>query len=120
MEYAKDIKITCKPEALESFWLHCILETGNNEFAQLMGIHPSTSSRDKSRIAKLASQLIAKYGLPAWAYQIPDHKPVVVIEGEHAEMLIKALERKGKIKRKAPSAVTAGVDEARQIEMYSR
>ncbi|TNH43779.1 hypothetical protein [Photorhabdus luminescens] len=117
MDIAKSIKITCKPESLESFWLQCILKTGNNEFAQSIGIHPSTSSRDKGRIAKLASQLVAKYGLPEWAYQLPDHKPVVVIEGEHAEMLIQALERKGKIKRKASLPAT---DEASQLQLDMR
>ncbi|MDE1488983.1 hypothetical protein KKI90_22565 [Xenorhabdus bovienii] len=121
MEVAKVVKntrMTRKAQALESFFHRKIFDFGNNELAREMGIHPSVLSRDKNRIAKLASKLIVELGLPEWALELSesDNKSVVVIEGEHAERLIQALECKGKIKRKTPVAVTTEASEM-QLEM---
>ncbi|HEM8865395.1 TPA: hypothetical protein U2R11_002637 [Providencia stuartii] len=109
MDYAKTINITCKPEILESYFFKRMLDEGNNSFASEMGIHPTASSREKNRIFKLACKAIAHYGLPAEAVSMPENSRSVVIEGDYAERVIQALEGKGKVKRKAP---TAGTDEA--------
>ncbi|BET97764.1 hypothetical protein [Xenorhabdus taiwanensis] len=121
MEIAKTVKntrITCKAHSLESYFLKSALDFGNNDLAREMGIHPSTLSRDKNRIAKLASLMVVKLGLPEWAFELSesDSKPVVVIEGEHAERLIQALERKGKVKRKTSKGATSEASEM-QLEM---
>ncbi|MBE8597876.1 hypothetical protein [Xenorhabdus sp. BG5] len=123
MEIAKTVKntrVTCSAQYLESYFLKSALDFGNNDLAREMGIHPSTLSRDKNRIAKLASLMVVKLGLPEWAFEIGvsdcESKPVVVIEGEHAERLIQALEGKGKIKRKTSVAATAEASEM-QLEM---
>ncbi|AOM40204.1 hypothetical protein [Xenorhabdus hominickii] len=120
MEVAKtrNTRVTCKAQSLEGYFLKSVLEFGNNDLARKMGIHPSALSRDKNRIAKLASLMIVNLGLPKWAFELSDadSRPVVVIEGEHAEMLIQALERKGKVKRKTPVALTTEVSEM-QLEM---
>ncbi|PHM68843.1 hypothetical protein [Xenorhabdus kozodoii] len=114
----RNTRVTCKARYLESYFLKSVLDFGNNELAKEMGIHPSALSRDKNRIAKLASLMIVKLGLPEWAFELSesDSKPVVVIEGEHAERLIQALERKGKIKRKTP-VVSATEASDMQLEM---
>lgn len=101
MDYAKTINITCKPEILESYFFKRMLDEGNNSFASEMGIHPTASSRDKNRIFKLACKAIARYGLPTEAVSMPENSRSVVIEGDYAERLIQALERKGKVKRNA-------------------
>ncbi|CDG87261.1 hypothetical protein [Xenorhabdus bovienii] len=121
MEVAKVVKNTRntrKAQMLESHFHKKVFEFGNNGLASEMGIHPSVLSRDKNRIAKLASRLIVELGLPEWALESSesDSKPIVVIEGEHAERLIQALECKGKIKRKTPVALTTEVLEM-QLEM---
>lgn len=84
--------ITCKPEALESYWLKSVLEFGNNSLAKLMGVHPSTLSRDKNRIAKLASQLVYILGLPDGSFSPPGCEQNVVITGEEAKKLLSMLE----------------------------
>ncbi|MDC9598961.1 hypothetical protein [Xenorhabdus anantnagensis] len=121
MEVAKVVKNTRntrKAQMLESHFHKKVFEFGNNGLASEMGIHPSVLSRDKNRIAKLASRLIVELGLPEWALELSesDNKPVVVIEGEHAERLIQALERKGKVKRKTSKAATNEASEM-QLEM---
>ncbi|CDG90105.1 hypothetical protein [Xenorhabdus bovienii] len=118
MEVAKtrNTRVTCKPQELETFWFKSAAETGNSPLARDMGIHPTGLSREKSRIVKLASRLVAKYGIPEWAIEMPDHKQMVVIEGEHAERLIQALECKGKVKRKTP-VVDATEASEMQLEM---
>ncbi|MGO2336736.1 hypothetical protein [Providencia sp.] len=113
MDYAKTINITCKPEMLESYFFKRVLDEGNNLFASEMGIHPTASSREKNRIFKLACKAIAHYGLPEEAVSMPETTRNVVIEGDYAEQIIKMLEYNGRLKRKAPTAVT---DEA-QIEL---
>ncbi|EKH6498472.1 MULTISPECIES: hypothetical protein [Providencia] len=113
MDYAKTINITCKPEILESYFFKRMLDEGNNSFASEMGIHPTASSREKNRIFKLACKAIAHYGLPADAVSMPENSRSVVIEGDYAERLIRALERKGKVKRNASNLAQ---DEA-QIEL---
>ncbi|WP_258087312.1 hypothetical protein [Xenorhabdus bovienii] len=122
MEVAKVVKNTRntrKAQMLESHFHKKVFEFGNNGLASEMGIHPSVLSRDKNRIAKLASRLIVELGLPEWALELSesdskpesDNKPIVVIEGEHAERLIQALERKGKVKRKTPTVVAVEASE---------
>ncbi|EJD6083271.1 hypothetical protein M0L39_RS02670 [Providencia rettgeri] len=113
MDYAKTINITCKPEILESYFFKRMLDEGNNSFASEMGIHPTASSREKNRIFKLACKAIAHYGLPADAVSMPENSRSVVIEGDYAERLIRALERKWKVKRNASNLAQ---DEA-QIEL---
>ncbi|HGN2032726.1 TPA: hypothetical protein ACKRXS_003724, partial [Proteus mirabilis] len=53
--------------------------------------------------------LVSKFGLPPDSVNISDKPTKVVLEGDYAERVIQALEGKGKVKRKAP---TAGTDEA--------
>ncbi|WP_272524289.1 MULTISPECIES: hypothetical protein [unclassified Providencia] len=113
MDTIKNIKITCKPETLETYFFQMMFKDGNDGFAKAMGIHPSSASREKSRIFSLACKAIAHYGLPADAVSMPENSRSVVIEGDYAERLIRALERKGKVKRNASNLAQ---DEA-QIEL---
>ncbi|MGJ3353460.1 hypothetical protein [Providencia sp. Je.9.19] len=113
MDYAKTIKVDCSPNELMSFYLKQMYSIGNNGLAQRLGVHPSTSSRDKNRIFELACLAVTELGLPPDSVHISDKPTKVVIEGDYAERLIQVLEGKGKIKRKAPTART---DEA-QIEL---
>ncbi|WP_334472204.1 hypothetical protein [Arsenophonus sp. PmNCSU2021_1] len=97
MEYSNTIKITCKPEHLESyFYQKRSSEGGNNGFAKSLGIHPSTASRDKTRIFKLACQVVSEYGLPRHVVSVPDSSSqgVVItnISGEEIRKLIDMLE----------------------------
>lgn len=97
MEYSNTIKITCKPEHLESyFYQKMASEGGNNGFAKSLGIHPSTVSRDKTRIFKLACQVVSEYGLPRHVVSVPDSSSqgVVItnISGEEIRKLIDMLE----------------------------
>ncbi|PHM52515.1 hypothetical protein [Xenorhabdus sp. KK7.4] len=121
MEIAKTVKNTRdtrKAQMLESYFHKKVFEFGNNELASEMGIHPSKLSKDKNRIARLASLMIVNLGLPEWAFEIfdADSKSVVVIEGIYAERLIQALESEGKVKRKTSKAATNEASEM-QIEM---
>lgn len=113
MEPAKNIKLECSSNKLMSFYIQQMFSLGNNGLAEKLGIHPSKSSRDKNRIFELACLLITEIGLPPESVNISDKPTKVVIEGDYAERLIQAIEGKGKIKRKAPAAVT---DEA-QMEL---
>ncbi|MTC27963.1 hypothetical protein [Providencia alcalifaciens] len=113
MDTTKNIKITCKPETLETYFFQMMFKDGNDGFAKAMGIHPSSASREKSRIFSLACKAIACYGLPTEAVSMPEKSRSVVIEGDYAERLIQVLEGKGKVKRKASNM---GHSEA-QIEL---
>lgn len=113
MEPAKNIKVECTSNELMTFYLKEMYSIGNNGLAKELGIHPSKSSRDKVRIFDLACQLVSKFGLPPDSVNISDKPTKVVLEGDYAERVIQALEGKGKIKRKAP---TAGTGEA-QMEL---
>ncbi|MBN6364279.1 hypothetical protein JZL89_02745 [Providencia rettgeri] len=113
MEHAKNIKITCKPETLETYFFQMMFKDGNDGFAKAMGIHPSSASREKSRIFSLACKAIARYGLPTEAVSMPEKSRSIVIEGDYAEQIIKVLEYNGKLKRKTSKAAT---DEA-QMEL---
>uniref|UniRef100_A0A3B0M1T8 Uncharacterized protein n=1 Tax=Arsenophonus endosymbiont of Trialeurodes vaporariorum TaxID=235567 RepID=A0A3B0M1T8_9GAMM len=97
MEYSNTIKITCKPEHLESyFYQKMASEGGNKGFAKSLGIHPSTASRDKTRIFKLACQVVSEYGLPRHVVSMPysSTQDVVItnISGEEIRKLIDMLE----------------------------
>ncbi|WGM00649.1 hypothetical protein [Arsenophonus nasoniae] len=97
MEYSNTIKITCKPEHLESyFYQKMASEGGNNGFAKSLGIHPSTASRDKTRIFKLACQVVSEYGLSRHVMSLSDSstQEVVItnISGEEIRKLIDMLE----------------------------
>ncbi|EOE1544265.1 hypothetical protein ACJ9E6_002299 [Providencia rettgeri] len=113
MDTTKNIKITCKPETLETYFFQMMFKDGNDGFAKAMGIHPSSASREKSRIFSLACKAIARYGLPTEAVSMPEKSRSVVIEGDYAEQIIKVLEYNGKLKRKTSKAAT---DEA-QMEL---
>ncbi|MEQ5184367.1 hypothetical protein ABN222_07525 [Providencia alcalifaciens] len=113
MDTTKNIKITCKPETLETYFFQMMFKDGNDGFAKAMGIHPSSASREKSRIFSLACKAIARYGLPEEAVSMPEKSRSVVIEGDYAEQIIKVLEYNGKLKRKTSKAAT---DEA-QMEL---
>ncbi|PAV10417.1 hypothetical protein CBG25_01990 [Arsenophonus sp. ENCA] len=107
MEYSNTIKITCKPEHLESyFYQKMASEGGNNGFAKSLGIHPSTASRDKTRIFKLACQVVSEYGLPRHVISVPDSasQEVVItnISGEEIRKLIDMLEHLRLPKKEAP------------------
>ncbi|MTC71984.1 hypothetical protein [Providencia sp. wls1914] len=113
MDTTKNIKITCKPETLETYFFQMMFKDGNDGFAKAMGIHPSSASREKSRIFSLACKAIARYGLPTEAVSMPEKSRSVVIEGDYVEQIIKVLEYNGKLKRKTSKAAT---DEA-QMEL---
>ncbi|MBI6193330.1 hypothetical protein [Providencia rettgeri] len=113
MDTTKNIKITCKPETLETYFFQMMFKDGNDGFAKAMGIHPSSASREKSRIFSLACKAIARYGLPTEAVSMPEKSRSIVIEGDYAEQIIKVLEYNGKLKRKTSKAAT---DEA-QMEL---
>ncbi|MFS1538898.1 MAG: hypothetical protein ACL7BU_09585 [Candidatus Phlomobacter fragariae] len=98
MEYSKTIKITWKPEHFESyFYQKMFSEGGNNGFAKSLGIHPSTASRDKTRIFKLSGQVVSEYGLPRHVVSMSDSsiQEVVItnISGDEIRKLIDMLER---------------------------
>jgi predicted DNA-binding protein (UPF0251 family) len=84
--------VICKPEVLEGFWLKSVLEFGNKPLAKQMGIHPTALSRDKARIAKLASQMVHQLGLPAGSVEVPGCEQNVVITGAEAKALLLMLE----------------------------
>nr|CBA74717.1 conserved hypothetical protein [Arsenophonus nasoniae] len=71
-------------------------EGGNNGFAKSLGIHPSTASRDKTRIFKLACQVVSEYGLPRHVVSVSgsQSQEVVItnISGEEIRKLIDMLE----------------------------
>ncbi|RXK33850.1 hypothetical protein BBD39_07360 [Arsenophonus endosymbiont of Bemisia tabaci Asia II 3] len=97
MEYTKTIKITCKPEHLESyFYQKMASEGGNSGFAKSLGTHPSTVSRDKTRIFKLACQVVSEYGLPRHVVSVPNSSiqevDITNISGEEIRKLIDMLE----------------------------
>ncbi|WP_145585569.1 hypothetical protein [Yersinia rochesterensis] len=89
---ACNTSITCKPEVLEGYWLKTVLEFGNNSLAKLMGIHPTALSRDKARIAKLASQMVHQLGLPKGSVAVEGCEQNIVITGEEAKKLLSILE----------------------------
>lgn len=113
MELSKSINIRCSSSALETFFIQRMFEIGNDGLAKEIGIHPSTASRDKNRIFRLACDLITRFGLPEDSVEIAGKPPRLVVEGADAEWLMQMLEIKGKVKRKAP-AVTEAQD---QIEL---
>ncbi|HDL7803228.1 TPA: hypothetical protein PXP38_001810 [Yersinia enterocolitica] len=86
------LSITCKPEVLEGYWLKTALEFGNNAMAKLMGIHPTALSRDKARIAKLASQMVHILGMPNDSVAPEGCEQNIVITGEEAKKLLSMLE----------------------------
>ncbi|HGJ5904909.1 MAG TPA: hypothetical protein ACHBY5_15320 [Arsenophonus apicola] len=113
MEYSNTIKITCKPEHLESYFYHKMAsEGGNNGFAKSLGIHPSTASRDKTRIFKLACQVVSEYGLPKHVVSVPNSstQEVVItnISGEEIRKLIDMLEHLRLPKKEAPELKNNG------------
>lgn len=121
MEYSNTIKITCKPEHLESyFYQKMASEGGNNGFAKSLGIHPSTASRDKSRIFKLACQVVSEYGLPRHIVSVPDSSTrevlITNISGEEIRKLIDMLEHLRLPKKEAPELKNNGASKC-QIEL---
>ncbi|MDU4001408.1 hypothetical protein [Pluralibacter gergoviae] len=74
MELAKNInsRLNVRPEVLEGFFIREAMKIGNNRLAMDMGIHPTSCSRDKPRIFKLAVQMICRLGLPPGSYSPPD------------------------------------------------
>ncbi|MEG0281340.1 MAG: hypothetical protein RR686_19005 [Morganella sp. (in: enterobacteria)] len=110
MELSKNINIRCSGAALETFFIQRMFEIGNDGFAKEIGIHPSTASRDKNRIFRLACDLITHFGLPEDSVVVADKPPRLVVEGADAEWLMQMLEMKGKVKRKAPAVTEAQMD----------
>lgn len=100
MENAKNIKVECSSNELMTFYIQQMYSVGNNGLAKALGIHPSKSSRDKARIFDLACQLVSKFGLPPDSVNISDKPTKVVIEGDYAERLIRAIEGKGGLKKR--------------------
>ncbi|NBN45436.1 hypothetical protein GWJ05_06460 [Proteus sp. G2626] len=115
MECAKNIKVECSSNELMSFYLKQMYSVGNNGLAKMLGVHPSTSSRDKNRIFELACKAITELGLPPDSVAISETPTKVVIEGDYAERLIQMLEGKGKIKRKATT--TANGEASQQMDL---
>lgn len=110
MELSKSIKVNCSFNELASFYHRQAFSIGNNGLAKKLGIHPSTSSRDKNRIFDLACLMVTEMGLPPDSVNVSDEPAKVVIVGDSAEKLIQILAGKGKVKRKAP-AVTEAQDQ---------
>ena len=110
MELSKSIKVNCSFNELASFYHRQAFSIGNNGLAKKLGIHPSTSSRDKNRIFELACLMVTEIGLPPDAVNVSGEPTKVVIVGDSAEKLIRMLEVKGKVKRKAPAVTEAQMD----------
>ena len=107
MELSKSINVNCSSNELSSFYHRQAFSIGNNGLAKKLGIHPSTSSRDKNRIFELACVMITEMGLPPDSVNVSGEPAKVVIIGDGAEELIRMLEVKGKVKRKAPAVTEA-------------
>lgn len=86
------VRVTCKPEALESFFHKEAISRGNKPLALDMGIHPSGLSRKKVNLVGLACKLIHELGLPAGCVAAPGCEQNVVITGEEARKLLSMLE----------------------------
>lgn len=105
MEVAKSInsRLNIRPEVLEGFFIREAMKIGNNQLAMDMGIHPTSCSRDKPRVFKLAVRMICRLGLPPGSYSPPDS------EVEEMMMLTRDEVRKLKavadfLKEKTPAA----------------
>ncbi len=102
------IVVKCKPEALEGFWHRRVMDTGNKELAKEMGVHPTGLSRDKTRIVKMACQLVTLLGLPEGVVANSECAPTVIIQGEEAReaaaLLIEMLDHIREPKEKTPNA----------------
>ncbi|KOQ95790.1 hypothetical protein [Pluralibacter gergoviae] len=74
MELANNIntRLNIRPEVLEGFFIREAMRIGNGNLAKDMGIHPTSCSRDKPRILKLAVRMICRLGLPPGSYSPPD------------------------------------------------
>ncbi|HID4130797.1 TPA: hypothetical protein ACXE8V_001098 [Pluralibacter gergoviae] len=74
MELAKNInsRLNIRPEVLEGFFIREAMRIGNGKLAKEMGIHPTSCSRDKPRIFKLAVQMVCLLGLPPGSCVPPD------------------------------------------------
>ncbi|PHM46569.1 hypothetical protein [Xenorhabdus miraniensis] len=112
----KNTRVTCNAQYLESYFLKSALEFGNNDLAREMGIHPSALSRDKNRIAKLASKLIVELGLPEGSVAAPGCEANIVLTGVEASKLLSMLDELRYPKRKTPVALTTEASEM-QLEM---
>jgi hypothetical protein len=120
----KDTRNASKARMLESYFLKQAWEFGNNDLAKEMGIHPSALSRDKNRIARLASLMIIQLGVPEWLpeylnknqAEAVDDEYSVVINRDDAKRLIAALEHLRYPKRKAPVVRPTEASEM-QLEM---
>ncbi|MBD2803049.1 hypothetical protein ABLB84_06275 [Xenorhabdus szentirmaii] len=118
MEVAKtrNTRVTCSAQYLESYFLKSVLEYGNNDLSREMGIHPSSLSRDKNRIAKLASLMIVNLGLPEGSVAAPGCEANIVLTGVEASKLLSILDELRYPKRKTPVALTTEASE-KQLEL---
>ncbi|MCG3462719.1 hypothetical protein L7G72_12800 [Xenorhabdus bovienii] len=117
MEVAKVVKntrVTCSARSLEGWFLKESMEFGNNDLAREMGIHPSALSRDKNRIARLASLMIVKLGLPEGSVAAPGCEANIVLTGIEASQLLSALDNLRYPKRKTSKAAT---DEVLEMQL---
>ncbi|MBD2797702.1 hypothetical protein ID856_14325 [Xenorhabdus sp. 18] len=112
----KNTRVTCSAQFLESYFLKSVLEFGNNDLSREMGIHPSKLSRDKNRIAKLASLMIVNLGLPEGSVAAPGCEANIVLTGVEASKLLSMLDELRYPKRKTSKAATIEASEM-QLEM---
>ncbi|MEJ4044583.1 hypothetical protein [Erwinia sp. SLM-02] len=89
---SNSVNITCKAEALESYFHREAIARGNKPLALDMGIHPSGLSRKKVGLVGLACKLILQLGLPAGCIAAPGCEQNVVLTGEEARKLLSLLE----------------------------
>lgn len=82
------LKIKCKPEVLEGFWIRNAMEDSNVALATDMGVHPTAASRDKPRIIKLASKMVARYGVPSFAVETRAGEEVLVMSSDGTQLTI--------------------------------
>lgn len=89
---SNSVRLTCKPEALESFFHREAIVRGNKPLAVEMGIHPSVLSRRKVNLIGLACKMIFELGLPIGCIAAPGCEQNVVLTGAEARQLLSLLE----------------------------
>lgn len=112
MELANNIntRLNIRPEVLEGFFIREAMRIGNGNLAKDMGIHPTSCSRDKPRIFKLAVQMVCLLGLPPGSCVPPDKGVDEVMELTREEVRkLKAVAEF--LKEKTPAATEVLSDE---------
>ncbi|SUB82002.1 Uncharacterised protein [Pragia fontium] len=82
------VPIKCKPEVLEGFYIRSAMQDSNVELAKYMGIHPSGASRGKQSSIKMASYMVARYGVPSFAVETRAGEEVLVMSSDGTQLTI--------------------------------